>query len=607
MTNYVALYREWRPTRFADVIGQEHVTRTLRNALQQGRLGHAYLFAGPRGTGKTSVAKILAVAANCLKLEDGEPCGRCEACQKIKAGQTMDVLEIDAASNRGIDEIRDLRERTRFAPSGIKCKVYIIDEVHMLTDYAFNALLKTLEEPPPSILFILATTEVHKIPATILSRCQRFDFHRIDQGRIMERLRQVCAQQKVRFTEPAIYQIARHADGGLRDALSLLDQCISFAEDELNEQVVSDLLGLTLEADLLDWMHSLLRGDVGDILAVINRIHSSGRDLRQAVSDVMGVCRDLILLRADSDAAKNQLAWTDEAVQRLYRVAAESDVETLLRWLHRLAEAERDMRRSTLPRVVLEMHLLEQVQQELEQGREQQAAAAAVAATGTVTPVSQAMPASRVSFETAPSSRETSAASSEQIAHLPQVLPRASTEQAAEAARTATRVSSDPPSIKLDVQGENKGQTGTIPVQDGDQPGAIDELWPALLQEVKKGSPVARALLESAKHRELRGDRLVIFMPSKYLIERMQDAKTAQLVTSSLAKVTDRSITIDYRLWEEQNNKQQFDNKRSVAVSGEQGKGNIPASIDPRVQEMIDFFGGKIVQERSHDGKGEEF
>ena len=235
---YVALYRKWRPKGFSELVGQEHVSRTLAQAVVGGRVGHAYLFSGPRGTGKTSTAKILAKALNCEKGPTAEPCNACESCRRISDGTSMDVMEIDAASNRGIDEIRELRETVKFAPTTGRYRVYIIDEVHMLTSEAFNALLKTLEEPPPQVVFILATTELQKVPATIQSRCQRYDFKRIAAKDIEARLQEVTEASGVAADGAALALVAREADGGLRDALSTLDQCISLAEDRVTEPLV---------------------------------------------------------------------------------------------------------------------------------------------------------------------------------------------------------------------------------------------------------------------------------------------------------------------------------------------------------------------------------
>ena len=235
---YRALYRVWRSQSFADLVGQEHVTRTLKNALKEKRFSHAYLFSGPRGTGKTSTAKIFAKAVNCLEGPAPEPCNRCEPCRRIAEGSLMDVVEIDAASNRGVDEIRDLRDKVKFAPTEVRYKVYIVDEVHMLTTEAFNALLKTLEEPPDHVIFILATTEPHKLPQTIRSRCQHFPFHRISFREIVRHLHRICDAQSVEVDEAALATIARAADGGMRDALSLLDQVLAYADGRVEESTV---------------------------------------------------------------------------------------------------------------------------------------------------------------------------------------------------------------------------------------------------------------------------------------------------------------------------------------------------------------------------------
>lgn len=294
---YTALYRVYRPQTFEDVVGQEHVTITLRNALREGRLSHAYLFNGPRGTGKTSAAKIMSKAVNCEQPQDGEPCNECATCRAITEGSVTDVLEIDAASNRGVEEIRDIRDKVRFAPSDVRYKVYIIDEVHMLTTEAFNALLKTLEEPPSHVLFILATTEPHKLPATIISRCQRFDFHRIPSQVMVNLLQKICLSQGVRVEEQALQLVAKLAEGGARDALSLLDQAISYSKDEVRASDIMQITGTVAQSYFSTLALHIVERDVAKVMEQFDRVMVQGKDPEQFLQDFLYYYRDMLLLK----------------------------------------------------------------------------------------------------------------------------------------------------------------------------------------------------------------------------------------------------------------------------------------------------------------------
>ncbi|MGG3883969.1 DNA polymerase III subunit gamma/tau [Brevibacillus panacihumi] len=294
---YTALYRVYRPQTFEDVVGQEHVTITLRNALREGRLSHAYLFNGPRGTGKTSAAKIMSKAVNCEQPQDGEPCNECATCRAITEGSVTDVLEIDAASNRGVEEIRDIRDKVKFAPSDVRYKVYIIDEVHMLTTEAFNALLKTLEEPPSHVLFILATTEPHKLPATIISRCQRFDFHRIPLQVMVNLLNKICLSQGVRVEEQALQLVAKLAEGGARDALSLLDQAISYSKDEVRASDIMQITGTVAQSYFSTLALHIVERDVAKVMEQFDRVMVQGKDPEQFLQDFLYYYRDMLLLK----------------------------------------------------------------------------------------------------------------------------------------------------------------------------------------------------------------------------------------------------------------------------------------------------------------------
>lgn len=353
---YIALYRKWRPQNLSSLVGQEHIARTLANAITAGRIGHAYLFSGPRGTGKTSTAKIFAKAINCEKGPTPDPCGQCTSCHAISDGSSVDVYEIDAASNRGIDEIRSLLENVRFASAGSRYKVYIIDEVHMMTTEAFNALLKTLEEPPENVVFILATTEAHKVPATIQSRCQRFDFHRITAEEIEERLRYVADRSDLTAEEAALRLIALQADGGMRDALSLLDQCGALSAGTITAENVRQILGLVGHEWIFCLTRAIAEKDAKTVLKTVAELLSGGKDLRQLLTELSLHLRSLLIYSAAGDL--EGLDLYAESEDSLGEQAALFPGERLMRMLARLQEAQGELRWSAQPRVAVEVALL---------------------------------------------------------------------------------------------------------------------------------------------------------------------------------------------------------------------------------------------------------
>ena len=353
---YIALYRKWRPGTFADLVGQEHISRTLSNAINTGRIGHAYLFSGPRGTGKTSTAKILAKALNCEHGPTPEPCGECKACRKINDGSTMDVFEIDAASNRGIDEIRDLRETVKFAPVDGRYKVYIIDEVHMLTTEAFNALLKTLEEPPAHVVFILATTEAHKVPPTIQSRCQRYDFKRITVEEIRGRLETVTTEMGLKAEPEALNMIAIQADGGLRDALSLLDQCSALADGELTAARVRQTLGLIGHESIYKLTEAIYAHKSQKALEVLADLLRDGKELKQVLTELSLHLRSLMIYQSTGTLAQMDLyAEPDEVLQTQGKFFSAAEVMAMIKKLH---EALAELKWSPQPRITVEVALL---------------------------------------------------------------------------------------------------------------------------------------------------------------------------------------------------------------------------------------------------------
>lgn len=364
-----ALYRVYRPKNFSDVIGQEHIVRTLKNQIENNNVGHAYLFCGTRGTGKTSTAKIFSRAVNCTNLHNDEPCNECENCREILEDKTMDVVEIDAASNNSVDDIRELRENVKYSPAKAKYKVYIIDEVHMLSQGAFNALLKTLEEPPSYVIFILATTEPHKIPATILSRCQRFDFKRVTVKDISSRMRYICKKEGIEADEKALNLIARNSQGALRDALSILDQCISFEGNKISYNDVIELLGSVNIEQLFDLAESIIKEDTRKSLQILNDFIIWGKDVRNLVNDLIDHFRNLMVCKISNDLDEI-ISLPEETIDLLKQQAETIDTNNLIRILNILSEAQDGMKISSNPRVLMEVTMMKIAQPMFDESKE---------------------------------------------------------------------------------------------------------------------------------------------------------------------------------------------------------------------------------------------
>jgi len=370
--NNLVIYRKYRPQNFSEVIGQEHIVRTLTNALKMGRVAHAYLFTGPRGCGKTTVARLLAKAVNCEKTEvesdsqkgvllpNYEPCNQCSACHEINQGRALDLIEIDAASNRGIDEIRELRDGIKFSPNKLKYKVFIIDEVHQLTKEAFNALLKTLEEPPAHAIFILATTEIHKVPATIISRCQKFDFHKVPLDKIVGRLGWIAGQEKVKIAKEALELIALNGDGSIRDSESLLGQVMSMEDANITLKEVQDILGaidIGAVGQLIDF---LAEKQSGEAIAHINHIADEGHDLVQYAKSLVGYLRKMLVLKVDPRLAKLVAAeLTKEQTAGIIRQGEKFSPADLIKIVRLFIEAENEVKRADFPQLPLELAIVE--------------------------------------------------------------------------------------------------------------------------------------------------------------------------------------------------------------------------------------------------------
>ncbi|GGO09725.1 DNA polymerase III subunit gamma/tau [Saccharibacillus kuerlensis] len=358
---HIALYRAWRPQSFQDMVGQQHIIRTLQNAIREQRVSHAYLFSGPRGTGKTSAAKILAKAVNCEKGPAPEPCNECETCKRIASGAVMDVLEIDAASNRGVEEIRDLRDKIKYAPTEVRRKVYIIDEVHMLTTEAFNALLKTLEEPPEHAMFILATTEPHKLPATIISRCQRFDFRRVSLEEQTGRLAEICHEEQIDAEESALQYIARLSDGGMRDALSVLDQISAFTEGKVTYEQVLGMTGGIASEQFSALADSLSAKDAGGVLQTVESWMQEGKSADKCMENLLYYFRDLLMIKMVPNA--------EHLTERVLDAASFQDVaerfskENLFHTIDTLSRYQNEMKYAANPQMLFEVALLNLVSQ----------------------------------------------------------------------------------------------------------------------------------------------------------------------------------------------------------------------------------------------------
>ena len=351
---YTALYRKFRPLNFSEMVGQEHITRTLKNQIIANRVGHAYLFNGGRGTGKTSAAKILARAINCLNPKDGEPCNECEICKGAISGSLTDIVEMDAASNNSVEDIRSIREEVNFLPTKAKYRVYIIDEVHMLSTGAFNALLKTLEEPPEHVKFILATTEPQKLPATILSRCQRFDFKRISNQDIIKRLEIVCKESNIEITKEALEIIAILSEGAMRDALSILERCIQDGENKIDEDKIKDLVGIPKIVFIHDIVEAIINYDVDKALITVNKVLEDGKDISNLLWEIIKYIKDILLYKATN----NVELYSEDEKNKVKKIAEEVEKERLINLVYEFSELENKMKFSTQKVIVFQAGII---------------------------------------------------------------------------------------------------------------------------------------------------------------------------------------------------------------------------------------------------------
>ncbi|MFQ6014700.1 MAG: DNA polymerase III subunit gamma/tau [Anaerolineae bacterium] len=547
----LTLYRKWRPQTFDEVIGQEPITQTLRNALNQGRLAHAYLFCGPRGTGKTSTARILAKAVNCLASEGEKPCNDCHICQSISEGHCLDLIEIDAASNRGIDEIRELRERVHFAPNEVEYKFYIVDEVHMLTEYAFNALLKTLEEPPAHAVFVLATTEPHKIPLTILSRCQRFDFRPISRKEIVAHLQKIAAAEGLSLEGPAVELIARHATGSLRDGISLLDQLMAYGEGHITLSQVQNILGTVSSQAVGQLVGYVIAGDVAEGLRLINQVIGDGADPRQFNHELLEYLRGLLLIRGGAE--RDLLNVTPEVQTEMVAQAKEISTERLVGVIKIFNQAAYDLKTSSQPYLPLEVSFVEATL-----GEEEVVPIAATAERGMVSPsaVKPTAEAGKVAAEVA----------------------------SGKALREEPMVSQAPPAVK------EKPVTETVPPpQSGTEQeevlGVLREGWQDFLATVKSHNRSVEALLKSCEPLSVQGDRVVLGFYYQFHKGKIEEPQCKVLVEKVLSQMLGQSYQVECVLTPNpQRGKKEGTRKDKFQAAAE----------DPLVKAAVKMYGAHI-------------
>lgn len=570
-----ALYNKWRGQTFEDILGQEHITTTLRNQVRMGRIGHAYLFVGLRGTGKTSTARILAKAVNCIGQTDNPPCNHCPICISLTEGRSTDLVEIDAASNRGIDEIRDLREGVAFLPSECRYKVYVIDEVHMLTKEAFNALLKTLEEPPPRVIFILCTTEVQSLPPTVLSRCQRFDFRRGSLETITKKLQMICQQENIHIAPDALDYIARRATGSYRDAESLLDQLAAFGDQEITLAQIKAILGAAPAQQILSLVNAILGHDLSAGLRVINQMIDQGADPREIATAVIDQLRAIAFLVAGNE---DDLSLAQEEIQELRESIHRSPLalRTAVSGIRLFNEAASGIKGAARPSIPLELAFIQTCLEEAEPRAHEQPAPAAVSAQ-------QSRPA-----RTSPSPAEEKKAmpvkeSTLQAETLPQPVAAAPAKEEA-----ATPVSAG-----------NGGGEGELTLE------LVEQKWSQILARVRELNPQVRALLNSTAPLAVHQNTLRLGCQAVFHRDKLMEAGKRGIVEQVLAEVLGKPVLLQCELGQAEKPsaaKKEVISDASDSDTREAAKQRL--RNHPAVQELLKR-GGKVTEIRLNDDQEE--
>jgi DNA polymerase-3 subunit gamma/tau len=537
--SYQVLARKWRPQVFEDVVGQEHITRTLQNAIITSRLSHAFLFSGPRGVGKTTTARILAKALNCAEGPTPTPCGKCDSCIETAAGTSVDVMEIDGASNRGIEHIRELREAVKYAPVGGKYKVYVIDEVHMLTNEAFNALLKTLEEPPPHVIFIFATTEPQKIPATIHSRCQRYGFKRIPLQEIIDRLRKIADAEGIRITDRGLAMIARAAEGSMRDSQSLLDQAVSYSGTEIKDEDLQVTLGSVAQEVLLKFTAGLLSKDSAELLKLVDTLLEQGQDMRQFLSGVVEHLRNLLVVKISPDPGKIiELPASD--IEAIKQQAAAAEAEHLLLLFDSLSKTLDDMRWSLHQRFTFEVGLIK-------------------------------------------------ASNLAPLKPLAEVLARVTMLEARLASSHGAHASRVKEGQQLSTEYSSKNPlVSTTPMPAEATSGGDNDTWNRIMNALKSKKPGLASALAHSKLVEMTDTELVISIKgSSFQKDLVEKRENRSIIEDLAAGILSKKLKIKVQLLEET---AKHDTKQKMQ------KKQKPEEQDPIVQDALRIFGGEVVE-----------
>jgi DNA polymerase-3 subunit gamma/tau len=555
--SYLVLARKWRPQSFEEVIGQRHITKTLQNAIANDRVAHALLFAGARGVGKTSMARILAKALNCREGPKPAPCNRCENCGEISSGTAMDVLEIDGASNRGINEIRELRENVKYIPAKSTFKIFIIDEVHMLTPEAFNALLKTLEEPPPRVIFIFATTQPHKIPLTILSRCQRFDFKRISVEEIFGRLKEIVSQEGVEVSDKGLLLMARESRGSLRDAQSLLDQTIAFAGKGISDENVKEVLGVLDSTMLFGISSAIARGDTRECLDIIDNIYTYGYDIRRFCRELLEHLRDLMVVKIGGDP-KQLTDLQEKEIEELVAQAEEFSLEQIHRLFNILLKSEQEISRSPFPKAIMEVALVK------------------MATLRPLVPLEQIMDRlDRLESD---------------LGGYPSDVPIG--EVGGEESPGSQAIVQPPP---MEEEEEFHPISGEEKVREGPQVADLDEKWATLIDYIKAHNPILGSLLRYGRLLDLDDEEITIgFEKGSFYLEKVSEEENRRKCEEVCRDFFKKELRLVLRDFAGEGRSPNAEKGRLEGPTDRERHLKKEAMENPVIQEAVEIFDGTI-------------